>query len=170
MKAADPNAFVLVGGIGGVKDSGGDIDPVTFVKGLYTNGAKGSFDGLAYHPYTYPETPTQEIVSGNRGWSRMLAVRAVMVQNGDAAKPVWVTEFGAPTSGSGSVSTTAQAAIMKDAFNLWKTYSWGGAICWFSYQDRGVDSSSHKGSFGLFDTSGGHKPSYTTFLDLSKGA
>jgi hypothetical protein len=168
IKAADPNAFVLVGGIGGVKDTGGDIDPLTFVRGLYQHGAKGYFDGLAYHPYTYPELPTQEISTGDRGWSRMLAVRALMVQNGDSGKSIWITEFGAPTNGPGGVSQQQQAAIMQNGFQLWNTYSWGGAICWFSYEDKGNDPSTHKDWFGMIDSSGAHKSSYATFAALGR--
>ena len=168
IKAADPNAFVLVGGIGGVKDTGGDIDPLTFVRGLYEHGAKGYFDGLAYHPYTYPELPTQEVSTGDRGWSRMLAVRALMVQNGDAGKSIWITEFGAPTSGPGGVSQQQQAAIMQNGFQLWNTYSWGGAMCWFSYEDKGNDPSTHKDWFGIVDNSGAHKSSYAAFAALGR--
>jgi hypothetical protein len=168
IKAVDPNAFVLVGGIGGVKDTGGDIDPLTFVRGLYQHGAKGYFDGLAYHPYTYPELPSQEISTGDRGWSRMLAVRALMVQNGDSGKSIWITEFGAPTSGPGGVSQQQQAAIMQNGFQLWNTYSWGGAMCWFSYEDKGNDPSTHKDWFGIVDSSGAHKASYATFAALAR--
>jgi polysaccharide biosynthesis protein PslG len=170
IKAADPNAFVLVGGIGGVKDSGGDIDPVSFVRGLYQNGAKGYFDGLSYHPYTYPELPTQEISTGDRGWSRMLTVRSIMVQNGDASKPIWVTEFGAPTNGPGGVSQQQQAAILQNGFQLWNSYSWGGAICWFSYQNKGTDPTTHKDWFGLIDATGAHNASYATYTALAQNS
>jgi endo-1,4-beta-mannosidase len=168
IKAADPSAFVLVGGIGGIRDTNGDIDPLTFVRGLYQNGAKGSFDGLAYHPYTYPELPTQEISTGDRGWSRMLAVRSIMVQNGDAAKPIWVTEFGAPTNGPGGVSQSQQASILQNGFQLWNSYSWGGVICWFSYQDKGTDPTTHQDWFGLVDNTGARKASYATFNTLAR--
>ena len=168
IKKADPNAFVLVGGIGGVRDNGGDIDPLTFVRALYQDGAKGYFDGLAYHPYTYPELPTQEISIGDRGWSRMLSVRSIMVQNGDAAKQIWITEFGAPTNGPGGVSQQQQAAIMQNGFQLWSSYSWGGTICWFSYADKGNDPSTHKDWFGIVDSAGAHKASYAAYSSLAR--
>jgi hypothetical protein len=168
IKKADPNAFVLVGGIGGIKDSNGDIDPLTFVRGLYQDGAKGNFDGIAYHPYTYPELPTTEITTGSRGWSRMLSVRALMVQNGDASKSIWVTEFGAPTNGPGGVSEQQQAEILTNGLKLWDSYTWGGAICWYSYRDKGSDPSTHKDWFGLVDNSGAQKPSYAAFSALAR--
>ncbi len=168
IKTADPNALVLTGGIGGVKDTKGDIDPVSFAAALYSDGAKGYFDAMAYHPYTYPELPTQEVSVGDRGWSRMLSVRSAMVANGDGAKQIWVTEFGAPTDGPGGVSEQQQAAILQNGFNLWQSYSWGGVICWFDYQDKGNDSSTHKDWFGLISASGSHKPSYDTYAALSK--
>jgi exo-beta-1,3-glucanase (GH17 family) len=113
--------------------------------------------------------PTQDVDNGTRNWAQMLRIRALMVQNGDAAKPIWVTEFGAPTGGPGGVSQQQQAAIMQNGFNLWKTYSWGGVISWFDYQDKGTDQSSNKNFFGIVDPNGAHKPSWTMYSNIAHG-
>ena len=167
IKAADPNAYVLTAGLGG-GDTKINIDAAKYVQELYQDGAKGYFDAISFHPYTYPELPSQEITTGDRGWSRMLAIRNLMVANGDGAKQIWVTEFGAPTNGPNSVSEAQQAAILQDGFGLWKTYPWAGVISWFDYQDKGTDTSSHQDFFGLVDTAGRHKPAYTAFVSLTK--
>lgn len=169
IKAADPNAFVLTAGLAGGRDRKGNIAGETYLRELYQGGAKGFFDALSFHPYTYPQLPTQEATIGGRNWSMMLRVRALMVQNGDANKQIWVTEFGAPTGGPGSVSAPQQASILQNGFDLWKTYPWGGVICWFNYIDKGDDTSSHKDFFGLVTASGTHKPSYATYLALAGG-
>ena len=166
IKAVDPGAFVLSGGLGGTRDKNGNISGANFAAQLYAQGAKGFFDGMAYHPYTYPQMATIEADSGGRGWSHMLEVRATMVQYGDGAKPIWITEFGAPTQGTGSVSEAAQAAILHDGYDLWQRYSWGGVMSWFAYHDKGIDTTSHKGWFGLVDGSGRHKLSYAAFSGL----
>ncbi len=166
IKAIDPGAFVLSGGLGGTRDKNGNISGANFAAQLYAQGAKGFFDGIAYHPYTYPQLASTEAIAGGRGWSNMLEVRATMVQYGDGAKPIWITEFGAPTQGPNSVSEEQQAAILHDGFDLWQTYSWGGVMSWFAYHDKATDSTSHKGWFGLVDGSGRHKPSYEVFAGL----
>jgi endo-1,4-beta-mannosidase len=168
IKAADPGAFVLTGGLGGTRDKSGNIDGETFARQLYQDGAKGFFDAIAYHPYTYPQLPSKEATAGGRGWSHMLGVRALMVQNGDGAKPIWITEFGAPTQGPKSVSEAMQAEILQNGFDLWKTYSWGGVMSWFTYQDKGTDSTTHKDWFGLISQSGAHKPSYAAYAALAR--
>jgi polysaccharide biosynthesis protein PslG len=170
IKHADPNAFVLTAGLAGGRHRNGNITGVDYLTGLYQAGAKGFFDGIAFHPYTYPLLPTQDASGGGgrtRSWALMLQVRALMVRNGDGGKPIWVTEFGAPTNGPGGVSEAQQAAIMRNGFDLWKTYSWGGVISWFDYQDKGTDTSTHKDFFGIVDTTGRHKPSWSTYSSIA---
>jgi hypothetical protein len=169
IKAADPDAFVLTGGLAGSRSTKGNIPGIDFLTGMYQAGAKGFFDGIAFHPYTYPLLPTEEVNQGGRSWSMMLRVRALMVQNGDSAKQIWVTEFGAPTNGPGGVSEAQQAAILTNGFNLFKTYSWGGVISWFDYQDKGTDTSQHKDFFGVVTPTGAHKPSYAAYQAEERG-
>jgi len=114
--------------------------------------AKPYFDGVAYHPYTYPDLPSSD--SKKPGWTRMLSARKIMVANGDAAKKIWVTEYGAPTGGPGSVSQAQQAALMHEAYRLWASYSWGGPLCWFDYRDKGGNTSDHGNFFGLYTKDG----------------
>ena len=99
----------------------------------------------------------------------MLRVRSIMVQNGDSSRPIWVTEFGTPTNGPGGVTERQQAAILQNGFQLWKTYPWGGIICWFDYQDKGTDTSTHKDFFGIVNRSGARKPSYVSYAGLARG-
>ncbi|HEX4491516.1 MAG TPA: hypothetical protein VH914_09955 [Acidimicrobiia bacterium] len=172
MKKADPNAFVLTAGLAGGRHHKGNLTGLDFLTGVYAHGGKGFFDGIAYHPYTYPLLPTQDVngggtSGGTRSWSQMLKVRALMVQHGDSAKPIWVTEFGAPTNGPGGVSQTEQSQIMQNGFDLWKTYSWGGVISWFDYQDKGTDTSTHKDWFGIINDAGDHKPSWSTYSSIA---
>jgi hypothetical protein len=169
IKKADPDAFVLTAGLAGGRHRNGNLTGIDFLTGLYADGAQGSFDGIAFHPYTYPLLPTQDVDNGTRNWAQMLQVRALMVRHGDGGKPIWVTEFGAPTNGPGGVSEAQQAEIMKNGFDLWKTYSWGGVISWFDYQDKGTDTSTHKDFFGIVDASLAHKPSYATFSAIAHG-
>ena len=168
IKAADPAALVLTGGLGGNKDKKGNIPGDVFLADLYKAGAKGFFDAVSYHPYTYPLTPSDD--KGQRGWSRMLAARQTMVDNGDGSKQIWVTEFGAPTAGPNAVSETQQAAIMHDAYSLWAGYPWAGPLCWFDYRDKGTDTSNHGNFFGLYTNDGKPKLALTQFDTLVQAA
>jgi polysaccharide biosynthesis protein PslG len=152
IKAADPKAVVLTGGLGGNKNTGSIVPGDVFLAALYKDGAKPYFDGVSYHPYTYPDLPSND--AAKPGWTRMLDARRIMVANGDAAKKIWVTEDGAPTGGPNSVSEVQQAAILRDAYRLWATYPWAGPLCWFDYRDKGTDTSDHGNFFGLY-TKGG---------------
>ncbi|HEY5012881.1 MAG TPA: cellulase family glycosylhydrolase [Acidimicrobiia bacterium] len=168
IKAADPQTKVLTGGLGGVKDKNGAIPGDVFLADLYRAGAKPYFDGVSYHPYTYPLLPSND--SGERGWSRMLNARRTMVANGDAAKQIWVTEYGAPTGGPNSVSQGDQSTIMYDAYRLWAGYSWAGPLCWFDYRDKGTDTSDHGNFFGLYSKNGQPKEALAQYQSLVRSA
>jgi hypothetical protein len=167
IKAADPATLVLTGGLGGTTGKG-VVGGDEYLEDLYKAGAKPYFDGVSYHPYTYPLLPSDD--SGSRSWSRMLHARQVMVENGDADKKIWVTEYGAPTGGPGSVSQQQQAAIMYDAYRLWATYPWAGPLCWFDYRDKGTDTSDHSNFFGLYAKDGQPKVSLQQYESLVRSA
>jgi len=169
IKRADPDAIVLTAGLAGSRDKKGNIAGDTFIGELYQDGAKGFFDALAFHPYTYPLLASQDANGGGRSWSMMLRVRAIMVANGDAGKQIWATEFGAPSNGPRSVSEQQQAAILQDGFQLWNTYPWAGVISWFDYGDKGTDIATHKDFFGLITSSGARKPDYATYAAIAHG-
>jgi hypothetical protein len=164
IKAADPDALVLTGGLGGNSDKKGNIPGDVFLADLYKAGAKDFFDAVSYHPYTYPLLPSED--DGDRGWSRMLKARQTMVDNGDGQKQIWVTEFGAPTGGRNGVSQEQQAAIMHDGYRLWAGYSWAGPLCWFQYRDKGTDSSEQGNFFGLYAKDGRPKRALAQFESL----
>ena len=164
IKAADPDTKVLTGGLGGQQQKNGIVPGDVFLADLYRDGAKPYFDGVSYHPYTYPDLPSAD--SAKPGWTRMLAARETMVKNGDGEKKIWVTEYGAPTGGPKSVDQNQQAAIMYDAYRLWSGYSWAGPLCWFDYRDIGTDTSDHGNFFGLYANNGDPKVALTQYQTL----
>lgn len=162
IKTVDPSAFVISGGLAPVGDDGGDIDEVTFLQDMYADGAKGFFDALGDHPYSYPALPdTYEIWSG---WSAMdqtpTSLEGVLAANGDASKPIWATEVGAPTSGPDGVGTAAQATELTQAIDDAKTTSWIGALYIYTYEDSGSDPSTDEDWFGLLNADGSPKPAF----------
>jgi cell division septation protein DedD len=88
IKAADPSAQVVLGGP--------SENDTTWLAAAYAAGMQGSFDVMATHPYmgvadAPPETPDDGTIYT---LSHVSAVRSLMVQNGDASKPIWFTELG----------------------------------------------------------------------------
>jgi polysaccharide biosynthesis protein PslG len=162
-KAADPGAVIITGGTSPATDSGGNIAPRTFVTRMYANGAKGSFDALGHHPYCFDgETFNCPIQYADwSAWSQMNdtnpSLRSIMSANGDSAKPIWATEFGAPTANDPrAVSETKQAQMVTDGYNLFNSYSWSGPLFWYTYKD----SSDY---YGLLRPDGTRKPSYDAY-------
>ena len=86
IKAADPTATVVLGALVGLSWKTLQL--------IYDAGAGGSFDAVALHPYTAKPANVVRIVR---------FVRDVMNRNGDAAKPIQVTELGWPAFDAASV-------------------------------------------------------------------
>jgi hypothetical protein len=153
IKQADPNATVLTSGLGNNGDSSSPAYPVNYLTAMYANGAKGYFDAVNIHPYTFPELPTQ---SGTM-FQNIPKLYGVMEANGDGAKKIWITEFGCPTGTDGgypdSCTDVTLAEQITDAYAQVKQWSWTGPLLIFDWQD-----STNGGDFGLYLANGVAKP------------
>jgi hypothetical protein len=86
-----------------VRVSGPQYPPDTMLTQMYAYAAaRPMFDALAIHPYTQPVLPAAQLAQFG-GWATVPTLRSLMVANGDGAKHMWVTEYGAPT-GAGTAS------------------------------------------------------------------
>jgi len=94
-KQADPNCLIVSAGMA---TNGGygtlAMDDVEFIRGMYAAGAKPYFDVLGSHPYGFAYAPEDALSNPVHCFRRVEQQRAIMVQYGDAAKPIWATEFG----------------------------------------------------------------------------
>jgi hypothetical protein len=147
IKRVDPSAFVISGGLAPEPNDGTNISAIDFLKAMYADGAKGHFDALGFHPYSFPALPdTYEQWSA---WSQMAqtdpSIRSVMTSNGDSGKSIWITEFGAPSSGPGGIGQAAQANQLTQAIAFAKKTSWIGALYIYSWQDDGTDPDQRPG-------------------------
>ncbi len=175
IKAVDPSAVVVSGGLGSSDELSGTIEQLGFLQDMYGSGAAGTFDALGYHSYAYPATPLD--VESWSGWSKMndlrVSLRSIMITNGEMNKQIWQTEFGAPTGGPGYQATEAgydpaagdyyvseglQARMAEQAVAVTKTQSWAGPLFWYSYKDRSTDMSTSENFYGLLRADGSRKP------------
>ena len=167
IKSADPSATVVTGGLSPAPTDGTNIAPVDFLKAVYAAGGKGSFDAVGAHPYCWPAMP-----GSNDTWSAWYQMAnttnslvTVMAANGDGAKKIWGTEYGAPTNGpAGSyVSQDTQAQMITAAFKVWSGYSWAGPLFVYQGRDQGTDTSTRENFFGIQNFDGTPKPAYTAY-------
>ena len=174
IERADPGAIVVAGGLASAPqtDSEGTVDhygAVAFLEALYAEGAGGSFDALGFHPYSHPLMPGDP--EPWNGWRLMAGpIRDVMAAHGDAGKPIWITEYGAPTHAGGGVSEARQAEMLVEAWRLAEGYPWAGPLFWYSYRDLGADPADPEDWFGLVRRPGEPKPAYEAFRDLTREA
>lgn len=172
IKAVDPEAIVLLGGLAPAPETGPDEGPIRyfaaadFLEKVYEVAPEGPFDVLAFHPYSYPHMPSDP--SGWNGWSIMTGpIRRLMGDNGDVTKQIWLTEYGAPVyGGTDGVTGEMQKEMLAEAFRLARTYSWAGPLFWYSYRDLGADPADKEDWFGIVRSPGDPKPAYADFLNV----
>jgi hypothetical protein len=131
-------------------------DPA-FLGAIYDDGARGSYDGLAAHPY------------GDRDLSGLKALHDLQVRKGDSA-PIWVTEFGWHTGTSqNSVNSDTQADRILEQFNGLAALSWVHSAITYELRDEGTDASYQEDNWGLVKRDFSPKPSLAALTTAMGG-
>jgi len=147
IKAADPDAVVISGALaptialGTLRAEGGnDLMDTVFLQRMYDAGAADCFDILAVNNYMLWSGPTDRRLQPNLvDFSRPMWIRDMMIANGDAHKPIWITEMnsnvvpeGIPAT-YGRVTEEQQARYAVDALERIRTeWPWVGVTnVWF---------------------------------------
>lgn len=164
VKAADPNATVVLGGLTG--------NDYAFMQGVYQAGGKGFFDAVGVHtdtacnvlsPYSFLRGTDNRLITDS--FLAYREVHATMLANGDD-KPIWMTETSwrttTATCNEGAwagqkpegVSTEAQATYLRQAYHCLKQDPYVQVALWYPIQDQGVVVS------GLVRANGSRKPSF----------
>jgi hypothetical protein len=168
IKAADPSSTVVSGGL--------SRNDYTFLQQMYSAGAKGYFDAVAVHPYTKNIDPTVcSSITNLDNFCSIQQVRTVMVNNGDSAKNIWLTEFGwsTATSATSGVSEAVQADYLTKAFNKLASYPYVVRAYWYAARNLywGANNQADlESNYGLTRVDFSLKPSYTAFKNLHASA
>jgi hypothetical protein len=95
VKAACPDCVVISGALAQTIPLGPrDLNDFVFLQRMYHAGASAYFDVLAMQGYGLWSGPTDRRMRPRvLNFSRPLYLREIMVENGDAAKPLWLTEM-----------------------------------------------------------------------------
>jgi len=157
-----PTSTVLSAGLApAVTDAAGTaMSPVTFLTALYADGIGPYIDGVADHPYSYPDLPNAP--DHWNQFQRLPEIHKLMADHGDGAKLIWLTEYGAPTRGKNAVATTKQWGMIAQAIDDSRTWSWLGPVFIFDWQDNQID-----GSFGITDSAGRPKAAHEALGNLA---
>jgi hypothetical protein len=160
--SADAGARVLLGGL--FPTPRGDITMESFLDQLYRRGGAQLFDAAAVHPYA--ANPQRALASTGE-------LRSLMDRNGDADKPIWITEVGWASRGTPPglvVGLQGQANYLKQTFELATAdrdrFKIAGVI-WYSLSD--TPGPLWVGHCGLFTVDGTPKPAWEAFANVAGG-
>lgn len=92
----DPNAEVIAAALAPTVETGPrNISDIDYLNSLYALGAADWMDAVAAKPYGFDSSPQDRVVStGTLNFSRIIALREVMQQHGDADKPLHAGAWG----------------------------------------------------------------------------
>jgi Tol biopolymer transport system component/GH35 family endo-1,4-beta-xylanase len=95
IKAEDPLALVITAGLAptGEGNPPAVLRGLAFIEGMYQAGAKGYFDALGSHPYSYNHPPDFESQT-EITFDQVVKEHQLMARYGDADTPIWITEMG----------------------------------------------------------------------------
>ena len=143
----DPTVTIVSGvpastiDLDGISVPGRNFSDLTYLQRMYDAGAAPYFDVLAMQGYGLWSGPTDRRMNPRViNFSRPRFVRDVMVRNGDAAKPIWISEMNwnavpdeIADKRYGQVTLEQQAAYLPMAYDrLQREWPWlGVANTWF---------------------------------------
>lgn len=94
--AADENSTVIAAALAPTAEMGpSNISDIQYLKDMYVLGAKNCMDAVAAKPYGFSSSPDDRTFQPDiLNFSRIIALREVMIANGDAQKALWASNWG----------------------------------------------------------------------------
>jgi len=138
-KAADPQVQVLAAGLAPTllpPDSPDGLNDLLYLQRMYAAGAAGSFDALAAHAYGWKFPPDAAPAPDTINFRRVELLRDIMVRNGDASKPILITEGGwnDHPRWTKAVRPAQRAAYTVAAYELARNWSWCEAVALWAFR------------------------------------
>ncbi len=170
IRGVDSRATLLIGGLSPQYDgSAAEVPPTVYLEQLYANGTAQLADGIAVHPYSYPNLPTDPAQRQVGGFVDLPALQTVMTNHGDGDKKIWITEFGAPTGTSvNAVSEQDQAAILLQARQQVAQWDWVGPLMYYELVDGGTDPTDGEQNFGVLRADLSLKAAAQALIDAAR--
>jgi hypothetical protein len=166
--SVDPRAEIVLAGVPGFAPKGG-LDAWKFLSELFrVPGVNSDFDVVALHPYARNVDQLE---------SEIDKVRAVMKENGDEEKPLWLTELGwgsdPPDRFGFNKGVDGQEQLLTQSFTLLlrEQAAWNiGRVYWFEWRDPAPSAQvgcSFCASAGLLRNDRHPKPAYDAFTHFT---
>ena len=171
IRAADPNARILLAGLAPTVETGPqNLSDARFLEQLYQAGAAPYFDVVSGKPYGFDTGPDDRRVDETvLNFARLLLLREVMVEHGDADKALWASHWGwnaLPPTWTGAPSVwgqtdeTTQATHTVEALErAHAEWPWAGAFFLDHFQPA-VAPDDPRWGFALLSPDGAARPVY----------
>lgn len=164
IKKIDPKATVVLGGLqmnGIIPNPWSPVKIENFLQKIYDAGGKPYFDVVNVHPYvlaTKEEGPAYcaKLVRGTV---------EVMKRNGDATKPLWITETGIATNAT--VTEKMQAEHLAGIYRELGAIPEVKAIHWFLLQDMPYSVCGGEDAMGMVARDGRRKPAFEEYRKVA---
>ncbi len=156
LKTGNPECVVSAGGFDG--------DPAGYVQCMYNwlaaNGGGRAFDAISIHPYAPGGSGGPGTGGEGIDYSDLTEVRNVMVNNGDADKKIWITEYGWNTSNESQKSEDLLEVLTELKKPQYHYLFFAKYLILNGWGD--LDG------FGLVDSALNPRPSFDAFKDFNK--
>jgi len=135
----------------------------------YAAGAHGYFDVMATHPYMGVANLSPDTADDGTMWTlkHAVAVRNLMVANGDGGKSLWFTEFGWSThtnpAGTPNYALGVSEAVQAQYFTatvalIRATMPYVGKVYWYTERDSAAEGTVQNSNYGLLRADFSAKP------------
>lgn len=138
-----------------------------FLRQLYANGIRGSYDAISFHPYNEWRDPDDR---WQREWRQYTYLpgtewmREIMVAHGDAGRDLWITETGFSTCSPGSsrwcVTEEQQAEYTADNYRIARQWPFVKSVISYNFRNKGSAQDDRESQFGLVRRDFTPKPGY----------
>jgi len=162
IKAADPAALVVSAGLSPTNENTARaMDDRLYLRLMYQAGLREHCDALGVHAYgfAYPPDDPRGAHQG-LNLNRVLDLREIMVEFGDAKKPVWALEYGWTTNQHDpdwawmSVTPGEQATYTVQGLErIYQDWPWLHLVCVWNLS-RGLPPDDEKRYYSLLDDAG----------------
>ena len=174
IKSANPDAVVLAGALAPTMETRGSragLNDTEFLSDMYQQGAGEYFDALAIHTYGLIEPATSAPAAGRLNFRRAELLRDIMVKNGDAEKPVYITESGwnDHSRWTFAVRPSQRSAYTIAAFQYAEAHwPWVENLCIWALRYP-ADTNSYPDNYTLLSAEFVRKPIYFAIRDYARG-
>lgn len=181
-RAADPGAVIIAPALAPtIAEEPAALNELVFMQRMYDAGAARYFDIGSVQAYGLRNGPDdRRLRPGDVNFSRPILFREIMVQNGDATKPIWASEIGwnVPPAGAaephqwGRVTEDQQARYTVRALERARQeWPWMGVMnVWYLKRADHQDIDTLLGGFRLLDPDFAPRPVYHAIAEYGRRA